>query len=422
MSDIIVVGGGAAGMTAAIFAAQNGAPNNSNVLLLEKNERLGRKLAITGKGRCNVTNNCDLQTLLENIPNNARFLYGAFSRWSPQDTMRFFEELGVPLKTERGQRVFPVSDKAADIVNALTKRLGELNVTIKRENVRSLMIENGACRGVNTRGGQFKANAVILATGGASYPKTGSDGFGYRLAKQAGHTIIPPRPSLCPLITEEKWASKANGLTLKNTAIKLSHNGKLIYEDFGELAFTNDGISGATVLSASAHIPEAAVAEQLSIVNCQLSIDLKPALSEQQLDARILRDFESLRGKTLADALRKLLPGELVQPFAELLELPLEKRIDEINKVSRKSLAKLLKNITLHIKAFRPIDEAIITRGGVSVPQINPKTMQSRLCGGLFFAGELIDADAYTGGFNLQIAFASGTLAGASAADFVKDI
>lgn len=417
MSDIIVVGGGAAGMTAAIFAAQNGA----DVLLLEKNERLGRKLAITGKGRCNVTNNCDLQTLLENIPNNARFLYGAFSRWSPQDTMAFFESLGVPLKTERGSRVFPVSDKAADIVNALQKRLHELNVTIKRENVRSLMIENGSCRGVNTHNGQLRADAVILATGGASYPKTGSDGFGYRLAEQAGHKIIPPRPSLCPLVTEETWVSKAAGLTLKNSAIKLTCNGKLIYEDFGELAFTADGVSGATVLSASAHIPEAAVGDELSIADCTLSIDLKPALSEQQLDARILRDFAALRGKTLADALRKLLPGELIEPFAELSELPLDKRIDEINKVSRKNLVKLLKNLTLDLKAFRPIDEAIITRGGVSTAEINPKTMESRLCGGLFFAGELIDADAYTGGFNLQIAFATGTLAGASVAKFAID-
>ncbi len=417
MSDIIVVGGGAAGMMSAIIAAENGA----DVLLLEKNEKLGRKLGITGKGRCNVTNNCDLQTLLENIPKNARFLYGAFSRWSPQDTMRFFESLGVPLKTERGSRVFPVSDKAADIVNALQNRLHELNVTVKRENVRSLIIENGNCRGVNTHNGQFRADAVILATGGASYPKTGSDGFGYRLAEQAGHKIIPPRPSLCPLVTEEKWVSSAAGLTLKNAAIKLTHDNKIIYEDFGEVAFTNDGVSGATVLSASAHIPEAAVGRQLSIVNCTLSIDLKPALSEQQLDARILRDFAALRGKTLADALRRLLPNELIEPFSDLSELPLDKRIDEINKVSRKDLVKLLKNLTLNLKAFRPIDEAIITRGGVSTAEINPKTMESRLCGGLFIAGELIDADAYTGGFNLQIAFATGALAGASATKFVPN-
>lgn len=410
MSDVIVVGGGAAGMTAAIFAAQGGA----DVLLLEKNERLGRKLAITGKGRCNVTNNCELQTLLENIPNNARFLYGAFSRWLPRDTMEFFESLGVPLKTERGGRVFPVSDKAADIVNALTARLDELNVTIKRGNVRSLTITDGACTGVNTHNGQFCANAVILATGGASYPKTGSDGFGYRLAEQAGHTIIPPRPSLCPLVTEEQWVSGAAGLTLKNVAIKLMCDSKAIYGDFGELSFTTDGIGGATVLSASAHIPPGAESR------CSLVLDLKPALSEKQLDARILRDFGELRGKTLADALRRLLPSELVQPIAELLELPLEKRIDEINKVSRLKLVKLLKNITLRIKSFRPIDEAIITRGGVNTKEISPKTMESRLCNGLFFAGELIDADAYTGGFNLQIAFASGVLAGASAAERVK--
>lgn len=399
-------------MTAAIFAAQNGA----DVLLLEKNERLGRKLGITGKGRCNVTNNCDLQTLLENIPNNARFLYGAFSRWSPQDTMTFFENLGVPLKTERGRRVFPVSDKAADIVNALEKRLDELNVAVKRENVRSLITENGQCFGVNTRNGQFRAKAVIIATGGKSYPKTGSDGFGFTLAKQAGHTIIEPRPSLCPLVTEEKWVSRAVGLTLKNAAVKLICDNKTVYEDFGELMFTRDGVSGATVLSASAHIPNG------SESRCSIEIDLKPALTEKQLDARILRDFESLRGKTFADSLRKLLPAALVVPFSEHSGIPLEKRIDEINKIQRKNLVKSLKKLELHIKSFRPIDEAIVTRGGVNVREISPKTMESRLCKRLFFAGEIIDADGYTGGFNLQTAFSTGTLAGASSANSVKNI
>ena len=399
-------------MTAAIFAAQNGA----DVLLLEKNERLGRKLGITGKGRCNVTNNCDLQTLLENIPNNARFLYGAFSRWSPQDTMTFFENLGVPLKTERGRRVFPVSDKAADIVNALEKRLYELNVAVKRENVRSLITENGQCFGVNTRNGQFRAKAVIIATGGKSYPKTGSDGFGFTLAKQAGHTIIEPRPSLCPLVTEEKWVSRAVGLTLKNAAVKLICDNKTVYEDFGELMFTRDGVSGATVLSASAHIPNGAESR------CSIEIGRKPALTEKQLDARILRDFESLRGKTFADSLRKLLPAELVVPFSEHSGIPLEKRIDEINKIQRKNLVKLLKKLELHIKSFRPIDEAIVTRGGVNVREISPKTMESRLCKRLFFAGEIIDADGYTGGFNLQTAFSTGTLAGASSANSVKNI
>lgn len=416
MTDIIVVGGGAAGMTAAIIAAQNGA----EVLLLEKNERLGRKLGITGKGRCNVTNNCDLPTLLENIPNNARFLYGAFSRWSPQDTMRFFEELGVPLKTERGRRVFPVSDKAADIVNALVKRLGELNVEIRRENVRSLIIEDGACKGVNTRNGQFRAKAVILATGGKSYPKTGSDGFGYELAKQAGHTVIEPRPSLCPLVTEETWVSRAAGLTLRNVAVKLMCDNKTIYEDFGELMFTADGVGGATVLSASAHIPKNSV-NQLSVVHCQLSIDLKPALSEEQLDARVLRDFEGLRGKTFADSLRRLLPMALAEPVSEMIGVPLQKRIDEINKKSRKDLVKTLKCLTFRIKSFRPIDEAIITRGGVNVKEISPKSMESRLCKGLFFVGEMIDADGYTGGFNLQTAFSTGVLGGACAANNVKD-
>ena len=412
MSDVIVIGGGAAGMTAAIFAAENGA----DTLLLEKNEKLGRKLGITGKGRCNVTNNCDIRTLEENIPNNARFLYGAFSRWSPQDTMTFFENLGVPLKTERGQRVFPVSDKAADIVNALVKRLGELHVTVKRENARSLIIEDGVCKGVNTANGQFYAKAVILASGGASYPKTGSDGFGYTLAKQAGHTIIPPRPSLCPLVTEEKWVRRAVGLTVKNAAIRLLCDNKTVYEDFGEFMFTADGVGGATVLSASAHIPSGAENR------CSIVVDLKPALSEKQLDARILRDFETLRGKPFEESLRKLLPRELIEPFSELTNIPLDKKVDEINKTERKTLLNALKNLTLHIKSFRPIDEAIVTRGGVNVREINPKTMQSRLCKGLFFAGEVIDADGYTGGFNLQIAFSTGALAGVSAANFVKSI
>lgn len=399
-------------MTAAIFAAQNGA----DVMLLEKNERLGRKLGITGKGRCNVTNNCDIAGLLENIPNNARFLYGAFSRWLPKDTMAFFEELGVPLKTERGQRVFPVSDKAADIVNALVKRLDELNVTIMRENARSLIIEDGRCLGVNTHNGQLRAKAVIIATGGRSYPKTGSDGFGYTLAKQAGHTIVTPRPSLCPLVTEERWVSRACGLTLKNAAVQLLCDNKAVYKDFGEVTFTADGIGGATVLSASAHIPSG------SESRCAFVIDTKPALSEKQLDARILRDFNSLRGKPFSESLRKLLPKELTEPFGDIVGISSEKRIDEINKNERRNLVKTLKLLTLHIKSFRPIDEAIITRGGVNVAEISPKTLESRLCGGLFFVGEIIDVDGYTGGFNLQIAFSSGVLGGVSAANFVKNI
>lgn len=406
MYDVIVVGGGAAGMMSAITAAENGA----RTLLIEKNERMGRKLAITGKGRCNVTNNCGMDALMENIPNNGRFLYGAFSRFLPSDTIAFFEELGVPLKTERGQRVFPVSDKAADIVNALTGRLRQLRVETVRGNVRSLIIEDGACRGVNTHDRQFRAKSVILATGGKSYPKTGSDGCGYRLAEQAGHTIIQPRPSLSALVTEEKWVSRAVGLTLKNAAVKLLDGGKTLYEDFGELAFTADGVGGATVLSASAHIPE------MSRERYAVAIDLKPALSEKQLDARVLRDFAELHGGVFGQSLRKLLPKELVEPISEITNISIEKKISEINKAERKSLVKTLKSLTLTVKDFRPIDEAIVTRGGVNVREISPKTLESKLCKGLYFAGEIIDADGYTGGFNLQIAFATGRLSGASAA------
>lgn len=400
-------------MTAAIAAAEEGA----SVLIIEKNERLGRKLGITGKGRCNVTNNCDVNTVLENVPNNARFLYGALSRFSPLDTMNFFENLGVPLKTERGNRVFPMSDKAADIVNALTDKVKALGIGILRGSVRSLIIENGCCAGVNTHDKQLRAGAVILATGGASYPRTGSDGFGYRLAEQAGHTVISPRPSLCPLVTEERWVGRARGLTLHNISTELVIGGKAAYKDFGELTFTEDGIGGATVLSASAHIDKLSDIEERRV---SVNLDLKPALSEQQLDARVLRDFGELKSGTFGDCLRKLLPKELCEPFSEAIEIPLEKKIGEITKFERRTLVNTLKKLSLTIKAFRPIDEAIVTRGGVSVKEISPKTMESRLCKGLFFAGEIIDADGYTGGFNLQIAFSTGILAGGSAAKFVK--
>lgn len=392
-------------MKAAISASELGA----QTLILEKNERLGRKLAITGKGRCNVANNCDITEFMENVPRNGRFLYGAVTRFSPADAIAFFEGLGVPLKTERGKRVFPASDKAADIVNALTARLGELGVTILRENARSLIIEDGRCVGVNTRNGQFRAGAVILAAGGASYPRTGSDGFGYELARQAGHTIVEPRPSLCPLITRENWVSQAAGLTLKNAAVSLYHGGKRVYEDFGEIAFTNDGVSGATVLSASAHI-EGEPSEY------SIGADLKPALSEEKLDARILRDFAELKGGTFADALGGLLPKELRGVFPALVGVSPERKLGEITKAQRGNLVNTLKNLTLHIEDFRPIDEAIVTRGGVSVKEINAKTMESRLCPGLYLAGEIIDVDGYTGGFNLQIAFSTGTLAGENAA------
>lgn len=392
-------------MMAAITAARRG----KSVVLLEKNDRLGRKLAITGKGRCNVTNNCEIEELMSNIPRNAKFLYGAMTKFPPSETMAFFEGLGVQLKTERGKRVFPVSDKAGDIVAALEKELRRLGVKILRENARSLILENGVCKGVRTAGGDFSANSVILAAGGKSYPKTGSDGSGYALARQAGHTIIEPVPSLVPMVTEEKWVKSACGLTLKNTAVKLFDGEKSIYEDFGEVAFTADGLGGATILSASAHIPE------MREKRYSVALDLKPALSEQKLDARLLREFSDNRGKPFREVLRKLLPAELVEIFADLAGISLEKKIDEITKSERKNLLNLLKNLRLHISGFRPIDEAIITRGGVKTSEISPKTMESRVAKGLFFAGEIIDADAYTGGFNLQIAFATAKIAGESA-------
>lgn len=396
-------------MMAAVAATENGA----KVLIIEKNERLGRKLAITGKGRCNLTNNCDITEFMENIPRNGRFLYSTVTRFSSADTMDFFEKLGVPLKTERGKRVFPVSDKAADIVNALSVRLNELGVKIVRESVRSLIVNEGKCVGVNTHSGQYESNAVILATGGASYPRTGSDGFGYTLAKQAGHTIVSPCPSLCPLVTKESWVGEAAGLTLKNASVQLYRGKKLVYEDFGELAFTSDGIGGATVLSASAHIS----GEPSDYSVC---VDMKPALSEEKLDARILRDFAELKSGIFADAVRKLLPKELCRPFSEITGIPLECRIAEITKVQRKNMVNTLKNLQFEIADFRPIAEAIVTRGGVSVKEIEAATMKSKLCEGLFLAGEIIDVDGYTGGFNLQIAFSTGVCAGVCAAELLQ--
>lgn len=402
-------------MMAAAAAAELGA----QVALIEKNDRLGRKLAITGKGRCNLTNNSDLPEIMNNIPRNARFLYSALSAFSAEDVMNYFECLGVPLKTERGKRVFPVSDKAGDVVSALCDRLKELGVTVIRGDVRELVIENGACTGVryrkNSAGSSVMQNesarAVILASGGKSYPKTGSDGFGYKLAQQAGHTIIPPEPSLIPMETAQDWVSRAAGLDLRNAAVCLFDGEKKIFEDFGELMFMTYGVSGPTVLSASAHI------EHMESGRYSLTIDLKPALSEKQLDARLLRDFSARRGSALIDVLGGLLPVQLREPLAELSGISRDKKVDEITREERKALVRLLKCIKLDITRFRPIDEAIITRGGVTVSEIKPRTMESKLCSGLFLAGEIIDVDAYTGGFNLQIAFSTARAAGQAAAE-----
>lgn len=384
-----------------MYCAARAAETGLSAAVAEHGKSLGRKLGITGKGRCNITNNCDPETVLKNVPRNPRFLYSALSKCSPADVMEYFEGLGVPLKTERGQRVFPVSDKAGDVVNALENQLRRLNVEIIRGNCTRLVIEDGRCAGALISGREVRARAVVLATGGLSYPLTGSDGSGYALAQQAGHTVTERSPSLIPMETEERWVSRAAGLDLRNVSMKLMCGGKAVYEDFGELLFNAYGVGGPTILSASAHIP-AMEPGKYSVV-----IDLKPALSEKQLDARILRDFGERKGMRFADSLRGLLPAQLAPVVVELSGIPADKKVDEVTKEQRRELGRLLKGLTVHIRGFRPVEEAIVTRGGVSVKEINPNTMESRLCPGLYFAGEIIDCDGYTGGFNLQIAFAT---------------
>lgn len=384
-----------------MFCAAHAAAAGLRTGVAEHGRSLGRKLGITGKGRCNLTNDCSADEVLKNIPRNPRFLYSALSKFAPADVMEYFENLGVPLKTERGRRVFPVSDKAGDIVRALERQLHKTGAEVIRGNCTRLIIEQGECRGAVISGREVRAGAVVLATGGASYPATGSDGSGYALARQAGHTVIPPEPSLIPMETEERWVAEAAGLDLRNISMRLTRDGKTLYEDFGELLFTAYGVSGPTILSASAHIPEMKPGEYC------IEIDLKPALSEKKLDDRILRDFAERRGMRFADSLRGLLPAQLAPVIAELSGIPADRKVDEVTKEQRRELGRLLKRLTLHVTKFRPIEEAIITRGGVSVKEINPNTMESKLCRGLYFSGEIIDCDAYTGGFNLQIAFST---------------
>ncbi len=391
-----------------MFCAAHAAAAGLSAAVAEHGRYLGRKLGITGKGRCNVTNNCTADEVLKNIPRNSQFLYSALSKCAPADVMAYFEGLGVPLKTERGRRVFPVSDRAADIVGALEKELKRRQTKIIFGSCTKLLIEDGRCCGAVVSGREIRAGAVVLATGGASYPATGSDGSGYALARQAGHTVIPPEPSLIPMETEERWVARAAGLDLRNISMKLIRSGKAVYEDFGELLFTAYGVGGPTVLSASAHIPEMKPGEY------SVEIDLKPALNEKKLDDRILRDFGERRGMRFAESLRGLLPAQLAPIIAELSGIPGDIRVDEVTREQRRRLVTLMKSLTLHIKRFRPISEAIITRGGVNVKEIRPNTMESRLCPGLYFAGEIIDCDGYTGGFNLQIAFSTAYSAAAA--------
>ena len=395
-------------MMAAVTAADAGA----EVTLFERNDSLGRKVRITGKGRCNVTNDCDLNEFLSNVPTNPRFLYTALSRFSTQDTKDFFESAGVPLKTERGKRVFPVSDKAGDIVAALDRACRSRNVRIVHQRVKDLLIEDGTVRGVVTSNGITQGDAVILCTGGRSYPKTGSDGDGYRFAKAAGHTVTAISPSLVPLTAEGPLCASMQGLSLKNVRLTVIRrdNGKAVFEDFGEMMFTHFGLTGPLVLSASAHLSD------ISAGKYETEIDLKPALDDKTLDARIQADFAKYRNRDFLNALDDLLPQKMIAPFVRLCEIDGRKKVHSVTREERERMVQMLKHLRISLKGLRSIDEAIVTRGGVSVKEVNPKTMGSKLIAGLYFAGELLDLDAYTGGFNLQIAFSTGVVAGAAAA------
>lgn len=402
--DVIVIGGGPAGMYAAITAAEQG----SRVLLLESNDRLGKKLLITGKGRCNVTNSCTPQEVLQNIPRNGRFLYSALDNCPPTSVMNFFEQRNCPLKVERGNRVFPVSDKSQSVLECLKRELTKLSVTVRTDRVKDILTDAGSVTGVQGTSGTYKANAVILATGGVSYPTTGSTGDGYRMAAKLGHTVILPEGSLVPLETEGDFCQRMQGLSLRNVGVKLlDAKDKLLYKDFGELLFTHFGVSGPTVLSASAH---------LKGDGCKLVLDLKPALEEKKLDDRILRDLETYKNRTMENALTDLLPRSMIPVVLDRITVPADLQANSLTKQQRRQLLQMLKAFPIAVSGKRPVAEAIITSGGIKVSEIDPKTMASRKISGLYFAGEIIDCDAYTGGFNLQIAWATAFAAGKAAA------
>lgn len=393
--DGIVIGGGPAGMFAAIVAAQRG----QKVLLLERNDRLGKKLLITGKGRCNVTNHCSAQEVLANIPRNGKFLYSAMEKFPPDRIEAFFEENKCPLKVERGNRVFPVSDRSASILDCLKAQLGKAGVHVEHHRVLEILQAEGTVTGVRTQSGTYSAQWVILATGGLSYPTTGSTGDGYTMAKALGHTITPTEGSLVPLETAGDICQRMQGLSLRNVGVKLVNaEGKVLYRDFGELLFTHFGVSGPTVLSASAHLKGEA---------CRLLLDLKPALEEGKLNDRILRDLEMYQNRTMENALTDLLPRSMIPVVLDMLEIPRELQANSLKKQQRRALVDLLKAFPVEILGKRPVAEAIITSGGVKVSEVDPKTMASKKVQGLYFAGEILDCDAYTGGFNLQIAWAT---------------
>ena len=411
---VIVIGGGPAGMMAAITSSEQG----NEVILIEKNNVLGKKLAITGKGRCNITSSLNIDEFIKNTPGNGRFLYSAFNNFNNTDIIDFIEKQGIKTKVERGNRVFPVTDKAKDVVNCFIKRLKELNVKINlnEEVIEILKDKNNKAIGVDTNNGIIKADKIILATGGKSYPLTGSTGDGYKMVKKLGHTITELKPSLVPLVTyEEEMHKNLQGLSLKNVSIKIVDilKNKEIYNDFGEMLFTHFGVSGPIILSASSHLVRYKnISELLKNKQIKLFIDFKPALSREKLDQRILRDFEEEKNKSFKNSLDKLLPQKLIPEIIKQSKIDFEKKVNSITKSEREILINLLKQFEVTIRDFRPIEDAIITAGGISIKEINPKTMESKIIKDLFFAGEIIDVDAYTGGFNLQIAYSTGYVAG----------
>ena len=402
--DLVVIGGGPSGMMCAARAAGRGL----RVCLLDPNRDLGRKLRITGKGRCNLTNNCDIREFMSNIPGDGRFLYSALNRLDPGNLMLFFEELGVPLKTERGNRVFPVSDNANDVADAIARRCLNLGVEVRRTRAKEILTRDGTVCAVVTERETIPCATAAICTGGLSYPKTGSDGWGQRQAERLGHTIVPLRPSLVPLESKDPYCAEMQGFSLRNVTLSAYENGSLIFRELGEMLFTHFGVSGPLVLSASAKM------RRMGSADYRLLIDLKPGLDEKKLDARILRDFEKYANREFLNALSDLAGRSMIPVLVRLSGIPEDKPVHSITKEERHRLCLLLKAFPVSVSGFRPIDEAIVTAGGVSTRQVDPRTMESKLVPGLYFAGEVLDLDAYTGGFNLQIAWSTGYVAGES--------
>lgn len=400
-ADAVVIGGGAAGMMCSAVAAERGL----DVILLEPNKILGRKLRITGKGRCNVTNNCDIREFLNNIPGDCRFLYSALNRLSPRDTMELFESLGLHLKTERGNRVFPVSDNANDVAGTLQRYMNRAGVRVIHSSAKHIITEADTVTGVETCDGVIECRAAVICTGGLSYPLTGSRGAGYKMAQELGHTVTPTRPSLVPLESDDDYCAEMQGFSLKNVTLSAYEDDKLIYKELGEMLFTHFGVSGPLVLSASSHM------RRFGEAKYELRIDLKPGLDEKKLDARLLRDFEKYANRDFANSLGDLAGKAMIPVLVRLSGIPAETKVNSITREQRHELLRLLKSFPVSVSGPRPIDEAIVTSGGVSTKEINPRTMQSKLVGGLYFAGEVMDLDAYTGGFNLQIAWSTAYVA-----------